>query len=90
MWDLHRPGIEPVSPALAGRFLSAAPPGKPAYASLCDVNTLWVILSLQCGVTGFRVGKGCIQLVLKNQFEPTLADHWPCPINTKIPGFVYH
>ena len=28
MWDLLRPGIEPVSPALAGRFLTTAPPGK--------------------------------------------------------------
>ena len=29
MWDLPRPGLEPVSPALAGRFSTAAPPGKP-------------------------------------------------------------
>ena len=28
MWDLPRPGLERVSPALAGRFLSTAPPGK--------------------------------------------------------------
>ena len=28
MWDLPRPGIEPVSPALAGRFSTTAPPGK--------------------------------------------------------------
>ena len=28
MWDLPRPGLEPVSPALAGRFLTTAPPGK--------------------------------------------------------------
>ena len=30
MWDL--PGLEPMSPALAGRFLTTAPPGKP----ICD------------------------------------------------------
>ena len=30
MWDLPRPGLEPVSPALAGRFLTTAPPGKPS------------------------------------------------------------
>ena len=30
MWDLPRPGREPVSPALAGRFSTTAPPGKPA------------------------------------------------------------
>ena len=28
MWDLPGPGIEPVSPALAGKFLTTAPPGK--------------------------------------------------------------
>ena len=29
MWDLPGLGIEPVSPALAGGFLSTVPPGKP-------------------------------------------------------------
>ena len=29
MWDPPRPGLEPVSPALAGRFSITAPPGKP-------------------------------------------------------------
>ena len=29
MWDLPRPGLEPVSPALAGRLATTAPPGKP-------------------------------------------------------------
>ena len=28
MWDLPGPGLEPVFPALAGRFLTTAPPGK--------------------------------------------------------------
>ena len=28
MWDLPGPGIEPVSPTLAGGFLTTAPPGK--------------------------------------------------------------
>ena len=28
MWDLPRPGLKPVSPALAGRFSTTAPPGK--------------------------------------------------------------
>ena len=28
MWNLPRPGIEPVSPALAGGFLTTGPPGK--------------------------------------------------------------
>ena len=29
MWDLPRPGLEPMSPALPGRFSTTAPPGKP-------------------------------------------------------------
>ena len=29
MWDPPRPGPEPVSPALAGRLSTTAPPGKP-------------------------------------------------------------
>ena len=29
MWNLPRPGLEPVSPALAGGFLTTAPSGKP-------------------------------------------------------------
>ena len=29
MWDLPRPGLKPVSPALVGGFSTTAPPGKP-------------------------------------------------------------
>ena len=31
MWDLPGPGIEPVSPASAGGFLTTVPPGKSLY-----------------------------------------------------------
>ena len=34
MWDPPRPGLEPVSPALAGRFSATAPPGKPLLCTL--------------------------------------------------------
>ena len=30
MWDLPGPGLEPMSPALAGGFLTTVPPGKPS------------------------------------------------------------
>ena len=33
MWDLPRPGREPVSPALAGRLSTTVPPGKPQFHS---------------------------------------------------------
>ena len=38
MWDLPRPGLEPVSPALAGRLSTAAPPGKPPTSFLMVKN----------------------------------------------------
>ena len=33
MWDLPRPGLEPVSPPLAGRISTTAAPGKPSLGS---------------------------------------------------------
>ena len=33
MWDLPRSGLEPMSPALAARFSTTAPPGKPQKIS---------------------------------------------------------
>ena len=36
MWDLPRPGLEPVFPALAGRCSTTAPPGKPSGLILSD------------------------------------------------------
>ena len=38
MWDLPRPGLEPVSPALAGRLSTTAPPGKPLIFILLMVS----------------------------------------------------
>ena len=38
MWDLPRPGLEPVSPALAGRLSTTAPPGKPALLFCVENN----------------------------------------------------
>ena len=48
MWDLPRPRLEPVSPALAGGFSTTAPPGKPGgYSSLpCAGFSLWWLLFL--------------------------------------------
>ena len=37
MWDLPRPGLEPVSPALAGRFSTTAPPGKPSFLKFLSI-----------------------------------------------------
>ena len=40
MWDLPRPGLEPMYPALAGRFSTTAPPGKP--------STVFYLQCLEC------------------------------------------
>ena len=38
MWDLPGPGLEPVSPALAGGFLTTAPLGKSLHEALYGEN----------------------------------------------------
>ena len=44
MWDLPRPGLEPVSPALAGRFSTTAPPGKPEKALFLTIIYTYVYI----------------------------------------------
>ena len=39
MWDPPRPGLEPVSPAPAGRLSTTAPPGKP-WSILHELNSI--------------------------------------------------
>ena len=43
MWDLPGPGIEPVSPALAGGFFTTGAPGNPLKRTLLAslLNTSW-------------------------------------------------
>ena len=41
IWDLPRPGLEPVSPALAGRFSTTAPPGKPSHSFFTKLGFLF-------------------------------------------------
>ena len=44
MWDLPRPGLEPVSPALAGGFPTTVPPGKPWVAYYFLIFYLFIYL----------------------------------------------
>ena len=47
MWDLPRPGIEPMNPALAGRLLTSGPQGspcllyKPPYSRIFNLSLSW-------------------------------------------------
>ena len=43
-WDLPRPGLKPVFPALAGRFSTTAPPGKPPLALFLTLLVLSLVL----------------------------------------------
>ena len=52
MWDLPRPGLEPVSPALAGRFSPTAPPGKPPFACF----NFYLLIYLFTGHTAQHAG----------------------------------
>ena len=45
MWDLPGPGMEPVSPALAGGFLTTEPPGKPSPFSFIQLSIKGLLLS---------------------------------------------
>ena len=48
MWDLPRPGLEPMSPALAGGLPATAPPGKPHKVILRQIifQTIWILIKL--------------------------------------------
>ena len=65
MWDLPRPGLEPVPPALAGRFSTTAPPGQPLqlpFKNTTSGTTLvvqWVRLHApNAGDLGLIPGRG--------------------------------
>ena len=42
MWDLLGSGIEPKLPALAGRFVTTEPPGKPLGRCFADLVSVYV------------------------------------------------
>ena len=48
MWDLPRPGLEPVSPALAGRLSTTVPPGKPHRAFFKNQLFMYLFLADLC------------------------------------------
>ena len=70
LWNLPRPGIEPVSPALAGRFLSIVPLGKMQLLNAlgnqknpCDLlyhSALKLNSKYLRGMPVLRVGEDCV------------------------------
>ena len=61
MWDLPRPGLEPVSPALAGRFSTTAPPGKPStlvfffFSALCFLTSVTKLGNSVCLLAKYKI-----------------------------------
>ena len=53
MWDLPRPGLEPMSPALAGRLSTTAPQGKPQVIYFLN----WSTVDLRCCVSFWYTAK---------------------------------
>ena len=45
MWDPPRPGLEPASPALAGRLPTTVPPGKPKDNILISLEKIYFATS---------------------------------------------
>ena len=63
--DLPEPGIEPESPALAGRFFTTEPPGKPAY--LYTLFFFWSVDIFQSIFKNFH--KFCFAFLLQIVFN---------------------
>ena len=51
MWDLPRPGIKPMSPALAGGFFTTEPPGKPSLKSFDELFNEIKLFPCQKGIS---------------------------------------
>ena len=83
MWDLSRPGLKPVSPALAGGFLTTAPPGKCRRGSLrLRCQTVWFL------VRSSWFADNCLLAVCSHGRERERASLF-CPFFKKIKLFIY-
>ena len=55
MWDPPRPGLEPVSPALAGRLPATVPPGKPSNVINLNYNSTAVNICVMLLINVFTI-----------------------------------
>ena len=71
MWGLPGPGVEPVSPALAGRFFTTEPPWKLSYYYFFNdfIYLFLALLGLCCSV-GFSL------VVVKGGYSFLWASLW--------------
>ena len=97
MWDPPRPGLEPVSPALAGRFSTTAPVGQgsPRKCLLIDSSVSCMTLSyttfmiifhsfMALPICNYR--KAFTNTICKIDTLPLLSD----PVTIFLPGYCSH
>ena len=60
MWDLPKPGIEPMSPAVAGVFLATGPPRK---SNFLFFSIFLAVPGLRCGIKDLWFAVACGFLV---------------------------
>ena len=59
--DLSDPGIKPESPALAGRFFTTEPPGKPKPPWMTKINSRgWYLHRPSHVISSFLQSQGCV------------------------------
>ena len=80
MWDLPGPGIELVSPALQGRFLTRGMPGKPG------ISALWKTVSPQTPQGSHRIDWESLDKIFIGQNcgrDSVTQEHpqRPCPLS---------
>ena len=63
MWNLPRPGIKPMSPALAGGFPSSVPPGKLSF-KYCYPPSSWTQFQTQLGFKNQTKNQAITELLL--------------------------
>ena len=81
MWDLPGPGLGPVSPALAGGFLTTVPPGKsPALLYIYVCVCIYIYIERE------RERERCIRLTLEqHEFELHGSTYtWNFSISTTV------
>ena len=81
MWDLPGAGIEPISPALADRFSTTGPPGKPSPSSL-DSSFGFIHTSIVPKLNKYG-GQHTALMHSVPSFKPV---HCSCPVLTLLLG----
>ena len=69
MWDLPGPGLEPVSPALGGGFLTTAPPGKSLQLIFMPIEINSNFYSSSTLLTNLTIGRIVQNFALEVSFQ---------------------